>query len=51
MQDFVAKSSKRIVFTAHTMDVLSETEQVYKTYVKLKGSLMNQGVNAISPAM
>lgn len=46
MQDFVAQSSKRIVFTAHTMDVLSETEQVYKTYVKLKGSLMNYGVEA-----
>lgn len=46
MQDFVAKSSKRIVFTAHTMDVLSETEQVYKTYVKLKGSLMNQGIES-----
>lgn len=46
MQDFVAQSKKRIVFTAHTMDVLSETEQVYKTYVKLKGSLMNYGVEA-----
>lgn len=45
MQDQVAKSSKNVIFLAHTSDVLNEAEMVSETLVKVKGSLMNSGIN------
>lgn len=46
MQDKVAKSTKNVIFLAHTMDVLNESEMVSETLVKVKGSLMNKGVES-----
>ena len=46
MQDRVAKSSKNVIVLAHTMDLLNESEGVMETLVKVKGSTMNQGVEA-----
>jgi hypothetical protein len=46
MQQSVAKSSKNIIMLAHTMDVLNESEGVMETLVKVKGSVMNQGIEA-----
>lgn len=46
MQDKVANSSKNIIMLAHTMDILNESEGVMETLVKVKGSLMNQGIEA-----
>lgn len=46
MQEYVAKSTKNIVFLAHTNDVYNEKEFIQETMVKVKGSLMNQGVEA-----
>lgn len=46
MSQYVAKSTKNVIFTAHTMDILNESEMVNETLVKVKGSLMNQGVES-----
>lgn len=47
MQNYVAKSSKNVIFLAHTSDVYNETEQVLESFVKVKGSLMNQGIESL----
>ena len=46
MQDGVANSDKQIVFMAHTTDVYNEGDMVTETLVKVKGSLMNQGIES-----
>jgi hypothetical protein len=46
MQHYVAKSTKNIVFTAHTSDVMNDSEMAQETLVKIKGSVMNQGVES-----
>jgi hypothetical protein len=46
MQDKVANSTKNVIILAHTMDLLNESEGVMETLVKVKGSTMNQGVEA-----
>lgn len=46
MQDCVANSTKRVIFLAHTADMMNEVEQVMETFVKVKGSLMSNGVEA-----
>ena len=46
MSQVVAKSTKNVVFLAHTSDVLNEAEMVNETMVKVKGSLMNQGIES-----
>lgn len=46
MQQYVAGSSKNVIFTAHTSDLLNEGEMVMETLVKVKGSLMNQGIES-----
>jgi hypothetical protein len=46
MQQYVAKSTKNVIFTAHTMDVLNEGDMVMETMVKVKGALMNNGVES-----
>lgn len=46
MQHYVAKSSKNVVFTAHTLDSLNEGEMVMETKVPVKGALKNNGVES-----
>jgi len=46
MQKYVASSTKNIIFIAHTMDILNESDMVMETMVKVKGSTMNQGVES-----
>ena len=47
MNQYVAKSTKNVIFTAHTMDVMNEAEMVNETLIKVKGSLMNVGIEAM----
>jgi len=42
----VAGSQKNIIFTAHTLDQLNETEMVMETYVPIKGALKNNGIES-----
>ncbi|TKW65238.1 MAG: hypothetical protein DI616_16055 [Paracoccus denitrificans] len=46
MQEKVAKSSKFVIFTAHTADKLNETEMVIETAVPVPGALKNNGIEA-----
>lgn len=46
MQEKVALSTKNVIMTGHTMDVLNESEGVMDTLVKVKGSTMNEGIEA-----
>jgi len=46
MSQYVAKSTKNVVILAHTMDILNEKEMAMETLVKVKGSLMNQGIES-----
>jgi hypothetical protein len=46
MQQHVAKSTKNIIFTAHTSDIMNETELALETLVKVPGSLMNFGIES-----
>lgn len=46
MQQYVAKSSKNVIFTAHTKTVLNETAMAMETKVPIKGSLANQGIES-----
>ena len=46
MGQYVAKSTKNVIFTAHTMDILNEAEMTKETLVKVKGSLMNNGIES-----
>jgi hypothetical protein len=46
MQQYVAKSTKNVVFTAHTLDNLNESEMVYETKVPVKGSLKANGIES-----
>ena len=46
MQQYVAKSSKRVIFIAHTSDSLNENEMVMETKVPVKGSLKNNGIES-----
>lgn len=46
MQQRVAGSSKRVVFTAHTSDTLNESEMAIETKVPVKGSLKNNGIES-----
>ena len=46
MAEYVAKSTKDVIILAHTMDVLNESEMINETLVKVKGSLMNQGIES-----
>ena len=42
----MANSTKRVVFLGHTLDVLNESEMISETLVKVKGSLMNTGIES-----
>ena len=46
MQQHVAKSTKSIVFTAHTSETLNENEMAIETKVPVKGSLKNNGIES-----
>lgn len=46
MQVYVAKSTKKVLMTAHTLDQLNETEMVVETKVPVKGALKNQGIES-----
>lgn len=46
MQQYVAKSSKNVIFIAHTMDNLNESEMIMETKVPVKGSLKNNGIES-----
>lgn len=46
MQQFVASSTKRVIFIAHTKSDLNESEMVMETYVPVKGSIKNNGVES-----
>ena len=46
MSQYVAKSTKNVIFLGHTMDVMNEAEMVNETLVKVKGSIMNQGIES-----
>lgn len=46
MQQYVAKSTKNVIFMAHTSAEYNEKELVIETFVKVKGALKNQGIEA-----
>ena len=46
MQQYVALSTKRVIFTAHTLDTLNEAEMLMETKVPVKGSLKNNGIES-----
>lgn len=46
MQETVAASSKRIVFTAHTASIHNEEKGILETKIPVKGALKNNGIEA-----
>lgn len=46
MQQYIASSTKNVIFLAHTSDIYNESELIVETMVKVKGSLMNQGIES-----
>ena len=46
MQQYVSKSTKRVIFTAHTADSLNEADMVMETKVPVKGSLKGVSLEA-----
>ena len=46
MQTYVARSTKNVIFLAHTADTLNESEMVMETKVPVKGATKNNGVES-----
>lgn len=46
MQQYVAKSTKNVIFLAHTADTLNESEMAIETRIPVKGSLKNNGIES-----
>ena len=46
MQYYVAKSTKNVIFTAHTLATLNDTEHVMEKKVPVKGALKNVGIES-----
>jgi hypothetical protein len=46
MSQCVARSSKNVIFLGHTADIMNESEMVKESIVKVKGSLMNNGIES-----
>ena len=46
MQQYVAKSTKNVIFLAHSADSVNEAEMVMETKVPVKGSLKNNGIES-----
>lgn len=51
MQVYVAKSTKNVIFTAHSLDQLNEADMVMETKVPVKGSLKNNGIESYFSAV
>ena len=46
MQQYVAKSTKNVVFLAHTVETMNDSEMILETKVPVKGSLKNNGIES-----
>ena len=46
MQVYVSKSTKNVIFTAHTRQLMNESEMVMETKVPVKGALQNTGIES-----
>ena len=46
MQQHVASSSKNVIFLAHLIDQLNESDMVMETFVPCKGAIKNQGIES-----
>lgn len=46
MQQYVSKSSKNVIFTAHVLSLLNENEHVMEKKVPIKGALKNTGIES-----
>ena len=46
MSHYVANSTKNVIMTGHTMDQLNDKEMAMETLVKVKGSIMNTGIES-----
>jgi hypothetical protein len=46
MQSLVAKSTKNVLFLAHTRAELNEAQGIYERKVPIKGALANQGIES-----
>ncbi len=46
MSQYVARSTKNVIFLGHTMDVMNDIDLINETLVKVKGSIMNQGIES-----
>lgn len=46
MQQYVARSTKKVIFTAHTSESLNAGEMVMETKIPVKGSLKNNGIES-----
>lgn len=46
MQQYVSKSSKNVIFTAHTKTALNEAAMAMESKVPIKGALANQGIES-----
>jgi len=46
MQTYVARSTKKVIFTAHTADQLNASEMTMETKIPVKGSLKSNGIES-----
>ena len=46
MQQYVARSTKNVIFIAHTKSDINESEMVMETYVPIKGALKGVGLES-----
>lgn len=46
MQQHVARSTKNVIFIAHTLDSVNENEMILETKVPVKGALKNNGIES-----
>jgi len=46
MQQYVARSTKNVIFTAHVLTTLNETEHIMEKKVPVKGALKNNGLES-----
>ena len=45
-QQYVAKSTKNVIFLAHLEDIFNETEMIMQTKVPIKGALKKNGIES-----
>lgn len=46
MQQYVAASSKNVIFLAHTLPIMNDKEMVMETKIPVKGALKNTGIES-----